>query len=88
MAKSLCLASLVSQPVGRCSKANSTGSNDALRRRSGFCAHSGFAVSGASNEFVIVVPAGFLTDFAGTPRALSDRTLATVVHDFLYWDQG
>ena len=34
------------------------------------------------------MPAGFVTDFAGTPRALSDRTLATVVHDFLYWDQG
>ena len=68
----IAMSSLVSQfsPVGRCSTANSTGSNDALRRRSGFCAHSGFAVSGASNEFVIVVPAGFVTDFAGTPRAL------------------
>jgi hypothetical protein len=45
--------------------------------------------------FVIVVPAGFVTDFASTPRALwsvippSGRyQLAAVVHDFLYWDQG
>jgi hypothetical protein len=46
-------------------------------------------------KFVIVVPAGFVTDFASTPRAIwailppVDRyQLAAVVHDFLYWDQG
>ena len=45
--------------------------------------------------FVIVVPAGFVTDFASTPRALwsvipptGRYQLAAVVHDFLYWDQG
>jgi hypothetical protein len=45
--------------------------------------------------FVIVVPAGFVTDFASTPRALWSvipptglYQLAAVVHDFLYWDQG
>jgi uncharacterized protein DUF1353 len=47
------------------------------------------------SEFVITVPAGFVTDFASTPRAIwailppSGRyQLAAVVHDFLYWDQG
>jgi hypothetical protein len=46
-------------------------------------------------NFTIVVPAGFVTDFASTPRAIwailppVDRyQLAAVVHDFLYWDQG
>jgi len=46
-------------------------------------------------EFVIVVPGGFVTDFASTPRALwsvlpptGRYQLAAVVHDFLYWDQG
>jgi len=46
-------------------------------------------------NFVIVVPAGFVTDFASTPRALwsvlpptGRYQLAAVVHDFLYWDQG
>jgi len=41
------------------------------------------------------VPAGFVTDFASTPRALwsvipptGRYQLAAVVHDFLYWDQG
>ena len=45
--------------------------------------------------FVIVVPTGFVTDFASTPRALwsvipptGRYQLAAVVHDFLYWDQG
>ena len=45
--------------------------------------------------FVITVPAGFVTDFASTPRALwsvipatGRCQLAAVVHDFLYWDQG
>jgi Protein of unknown function (DUF1353) len=45
-------------------------------------------------NFVIVVPAGFVTDFASTPRALwsvipptGRYQLAAVVHDFLYWDQ-
>src|SRR5437016_4834701 len=45
--------------------------------------------------FVIVVPVGFVTDFASTPRALwsvlpptGRYQLAAVVHDFLYWDQG
>jgi hypothetical protein len=45
--------------------------------------------------FIITVPAGFVTDFASTPRAIwailppSGRyQLAAVVHDFLYWDQG
>lgn len=47
------------------------------------------------SQFVITVPAGFVTDFASTPRAIwailppSGRyQLAAVVHDFLYWDQG
>ena len=46
-------------------------------------------------QFVIVVPAGFVTDFASTPRAIwavlppaDQYQLAAVVHDFLYWDQG
>jgi hypothetical protein len=45
--------------------------------------------------FLIVVPAGFVTDFASTPRALwsvlpptGRYQLAAVVHDFLYWDQA
>jgi hypothetical protein len=45
--------------------------------------------------FVVVVPVGFVTDFASTPRALwsvvpptGRYQLAAVVHDFLYWDQG
>jgi Protein of unknown function (DUF1353) len=45
--------------------------------------------------FVIVVPAGFVTDFASTPRALwsvippaGRYQLAAVVHDFIYWDQA
>jgi hypothetical protein len=45
--------------------------------------------------FVIGVPAGFVTDFASTPRALwsvipptGRYQLAAVVHDFLYWDQA
>ena len=44
---------------------------------------------------VIVVPAGFVTDFASTPRAIwsvlppmGRYQLAAVVHDFLYWEQG
>src|SRR4051812_29221534 len=48
---------------------------------------------GTSN-FVVVVPAGFVTDFASTPRAIwavlppvGNYQLAAVVHDFLYWDQ-
>jgi hypothetical protein len=46
-------------------------------------------------SFVIVVPAGFVTDFASTPRAIwavlppvGQYQLAAVVHDFLYWDQA
>ena len=46
-------------------------------------------------NFIIVVPAGFVADFASTPRALwsvlpptGRYQLAAVVHDFLYWDQG
>ena len=45
--------------------------------------------------FKIVVPTGFVTDFASVPQAFwtyLPRTgtyeLAAVVHDFLYWDQG
>ena len=45
--------------------------------------------------FTISVPAGFVTDFASTPRAIwailpptGRYQLAAVVHDFLYWDQG
>lgn len=45
-------------------------------------------------KFTIVVPAGFVTDFASTPRAIwavlppADKyQLAAIVHDFLYWDQ-
>jgi hypothetical protein len=48
-----------------------------------------------TTRFVIVVPAGFVTDFASTPRAIwavlppfGTYQLAAVVHDFLYWDQG
>lgn len=48
---------------------------------------------GRSNE-QIVVPAGFVTDFASIPRALwsylpptGDYKLAAVVHDYLYWTQ-
>src|SRR2546426_7470924 len=48
-----------------------------------------------NTEYVIVVPAGFVTDFASTPRAIwavlppSGRyQLAAIVHDFLYWDQS
>lgn len=48
-----------------------------------------------TTNFVIVVPAGFVTDFASTPRAIwavipptGQYQLAAVVHDFLYWDQG
>ena len=47
-----------------------------------------------TSDFVIVVPAGFVTDFASTPRAIwsvlpptGRYQLAAVVHDFLYWDQ-
>jgi uncharacterized protein DUF1353 len=46
-------------------------------------------------KFIIVVPAGFVTDFASTPRAIwavlppaDHYQLAAIVHDFLYWDQG
>jgi len=46
-------------------------------------------------NFIIVVPAGFVTDFASTPRAFwamlppfGKYQLAAIVHDFLYWDQG
>ena len=42
----------------------------------------------------IVVPAGFVTDFASIPRALwsrispvDDYKLAAVIHDYLYWYQ-
>jgi hypothetical protein len=45
-------------------------------------------------KFIIVVPAGFVTDFASTPRAIwavlppaDQYQLAAIVHDFLYWDQ-
>jgi Protein of unknown function (DUF1353) len=48
-----------------------------------------------TTNFVVVVPAGFVTDFASTPRAIwavlppvGPYQLAAVVHDFLYWDQG
>ena len=48
-----------------------------------------------TTQFAIIVPAGFVTDFASTPRAIwavlppfGNYQLAAVVHDFLYWDQG
>jgi hypothetical protein len=48
-----------------------------------------------TSEYVITVPAGFVTDFASTPRAIwailppfGTYQLAAVVHDFLYWDQA
>lgn len=48
-----------------------------------------------TTAFVIVVPLGFVTDFASTPKALwavlppfGTYQLAAVVHDFLYWEQG
>jgi Protein of unknown function (DUF1353) len=48
-----------------------------------------------TSTFVVVVPLGFVTDFASTPRALwtvlppfGNYQLAAIVHDFLYWDQG
>ncbi len=44
---------------------------------------------------IVVVPAGFVTDFASVPRAFwvllppfGRHQLAAIVHDFLYWDQG
>jgi Protein of unknown function (DUF1353) len=47
------------------------------------------------SEFIITVPAGFVTDFASTPHSVwanlpptGRYLLAAVVHDFLYWDQG
>jgi len=47
------------------------------------------------SEFIITVPAGFVTDFASTPHAIwaslpptGHYLLAALVHDFLYWDQG
>ena len=47
-----------------------------------------------TTSHVIVVPAGFVTDFASTPRAIwsvlpptGRYQLAAIVHDFLYWDQ-
>jgi hypothetical protein len=47
------------------------------------------------SSFTITVPAGFVTDFASTPRAIwailpptGRYQLAAVVHEFLYWDQG
>ena len=49
---------------------------------------------GGTNES-IVVPRGFVTDFASIPRALwwwqskTDRNEpAAIVHDYLYWDQS
>ena len=48
-----------------------------------------------TTSHVIVVPAGFVTDFASTPRAIwsvlpptGRYQQAAIVHDFLYWDQG
>ena len=48
-----------------------------------------------TTNFIIVVPAGFVTDFASVPRVFwsilppaGTYQLAAVVHDFLYWDQG
>jgi hypothetical protein len=45
-------------------------------------------------KFTILVPRGFVTDFASTPRAIwavlppaATYQLAAIVHDFLYWDQ-
>jgi hypothetical protein len=45
--------------------------------------------------FEVVVPRGFVTDYASTPKAVwtwlppfGTYQLAAVVHDFLYWDQG
>ncbi len=43
----------------------------------------------------VIVPRGFVTDFAGIPQAFqsliqpdSPLFLPAIVHDFLYWDQG
>jgi hypothetical protein len=48
-----------------------------------------------TTDFTVVVPAGFVTDFASVPRAFwsllppaGTYQLAAVVHDFLYWDQA
>jgi hypothetical protein len=48
-----------------------------------------------TTNFIITVPAGFVTDFASVPRVFwsvlpptGTYQLAAVVHDFLYWDQG
>jgi hypothetical protein len=45
-------------------------------------------------EFVVTVPAGFVTDFASTPRAIwavippfGNYQRAAVIHDYLYWTQ-
>ena len=44
---------------------------------------------------IVVVPAGFVTDFASVPRAFwavlppfGRHQLAAIVHDFLYWERG
>ena len=49
----------------------------------------------ADTKFIVLVPKGFVTDFASTPRAFwavlppnAKYQLAAIVHDFLYWDQG
>lgn len=48
-----------------------------------------------TTSHVILVPAGFVTDFASTPRAIwsvippaGHYQQAAIVHDFLYWEQG
>lgn len=47
------------------------------------------------SNMAVVVPAGFVTDFASIPRALcpllpptGKYLAAAIIHDFLYWDQS
>lgn len=52
-------------------------------------------LSGGMENIEVIVPAGFITDFASVPRALWNiyppwgmYGPAAIVHDFLYWDQA
>jgi hypothetical protein len=49
----------------------------------------------SGSNVALVVPAGFVTDFASLPRALCSLLppagkylAAVIIHDFLYWDQS
>ena len=49
----------------------------------------------SGSDVAVVVPAGFVTDFASLPRAFCSLLppagkylAAVIIHDFLYWDQS